>query len=137
MGKILEVADDCRGLGVVTPHPHSDCPSSRLTFKTHTVLTRSIPQISIMIHQLLFAKNITQIARRMKLLESNLRWNVSPFPGNVITRDNDGSDPLCLPQSAGRNERREPFLCVQASITAITSILGIKPIFNAPFDKNT
>lgn len=84
VGETLEVADDCRGVGVDTPHPHSDCPSSRLTFKTHTVLTRSIPQISIMIHQLLFAKNITQIAHGMKLLESNLRRNVSPFPGNVI-----------------------------------------------------
>lgn len=86
-------------LGVVTPCPHSHCPSSGLTYETHTVLTHSIPQISIMIHQLLFAKNITQIAHRMKLLESNLRWNVSPFPGNVIARDNDGCDPLCLPQS--------------------------------------
>lgn len=48
-----------------------NCPSRCLPnspVKPHAMLANNISCISIMIHQLLFAKNITQIAQRIKLL---------------------------------------------------------------------
>ena len=82
------------------------------------MLANNSLRISIMIHQLLFAKNITQIAHRIKLLQSDLHWNFSSFLGNIIALDNDGSDPQSLSQSGEWNEGGNQFLCVQASIRA-------------------
>lgn len=105
--------------------------------KSHSVFA-NMPRISIMTHQSLFAKNITQIAQRIKLLSSNLHRNLSPFLGNTIALDNDGSDPQNLSQSGKWNEQGNQFLCVRGLVSQpIRSSLGIKPIFNAPFDKNT
>lgn len=82
-----------------------------LPVKSHVMLANDSLRISIMTHQLLFAKNITQIAHRIKLLQSDLRWNFSSFLGNIIALDNDGSDPQSLSQSGEWNERGDQFLC--------------------------
>lgn len=50
-------------LRTVKSHPSPNSP-----VKPQPRLANNIPRISIMTHQLLFAKNITQIAQRIKLL---------------------------------------------------------------------
>lgn len=74
-------------------------------------------RISIMTHQLLFAKNITQIAHRIKLLQSDLRWNFSSFLGNIIALDNDGSTRRVFHSLVSEMSEGTSF-CVQASIRA-------------------